>query len=1124
MRIVFLDSVGFDFDINTPQAKPLGGAQSALSYLIRALKNQDQDVWLFSDTKIIKFIDNIPQFSRQLLTKEFIQHLSPDICIIVTNASKKLIEKTRELLPAKTQLILWAHHDTDQPSVSSLTESATTSLCDGFIFISQWQKSKYLQDFKIPEYKTIVLKNAISPWFENLFESDTSVVGTKALAPSLAYTSTPYRGLNLLIELYPKIQKQIKDCRLNVFSDMKVYGQDDQTDQNKYGDLYQQCRQTEGVNYIGSIPQPELAKALKRISFLTYPNTFPETSCIAIMEAMAAGCHIITSDLGALRETTAGFADLIPIDSDQESYQQQFTAKVIERLQQWNNPEARQALDEQLQAQVNYVNQHYTWKQRAQEWITYLESLCQERINLAAQPDDYITQVENYIHHQHYQDAIQLCELATASHPDYYAFYGYWGVALVLLNDETTAQLLWATTLAEIASDSYDQAMQQLIKVLQREADFQVQKKQLEIAYALHRYVDEIQPDNLLSTIELLHLAFELGFVHPEFTDHLAQATEVLHQALEITPDLENRLQSFLTGLLDKHYPNPQTLSFLHACMRHRQLFPKLIDSLIFLVDKRPANEMIQYGDAVLQLAGQQWNAYYKIGLIYRNGGDFERAVAAFKTLVELSQTLPEKVNAYFRYLSSYLAFGTHVEEANEIYAKLEELISDLLRTPEPNITCDDAGKLIITHYYLAHFLDQPHIVRPQVNQLASLTYPCVKNYFPDKVFDHAQQRWQSGKTEKVRIGILSNSLRYHPVGFQSQALFQFLDREKYEIYVYFVGYSAADQDLDPLHLWIRAAANQYHLVSNFVPDIAQQIYDDQIGILIDLDSSTSDTISFVLALKPAPIQMTWIGFDATGLPTVDYFITDPYILPDDAQPYYQEKLWRLPHVYVALDYMEVGTATIRREDLNISESAIVYMCAQRSSKFHPDVIRLQSQILRCVENSYLLIKYWLGGAEFERFCLDILEQENIPTERVRFLQKEPYRIHRANLGMVDVVLDTFPYVGGTTTLEALWMEIPVVTLVGQQFVSRHSYSFMMNAGVSEGIAWTHQDYVDWGIRLGSDEQLRQQISWKLKQAKRQAPIWDGRQFTQEMDAAFQAMWEYYQTDILKLPEGHRLG
>jgi predicted O-linked N-acetylglucosamine transferase (SPINDLY family) len=263
--------------------------------------------------------------------------------------------------------------------------------------------------------------------------------------------------------------------------------------------------------------------------------------------------------------------------------------------------------------------------------------------------------------------------------------------------------------------------------------------------------------------------------------------------------------------------------------------------------------------------------------------------------------------------------------------------------------------------------------------------------------------------------------------------------------------------------------------------------------------------------MKPAPIQVTWLGWDASEIPAVDYFIADPYVLPESAQDYYTEKIWRLPQTYIAVDGFEVGIPDVRRDQLDIPTDAVIYFTGQKGYKYHPDTARLQMQIIKGVPNSYFLVKGVANQESLKNFFIEIAESEGVGAERLKFLPSAPSeQVHRANLGIADVVLDTYPYNGATTTMETLWMGVPLVTRVGQQFASRNSYTMMMNAGISEGIAWTDEEYVEWGIRLGKDAALRQQISWKLRQSRQTAPLWNGKQFTREMEKAYEQMWQIY--------------
>jgi predicted O-linked N-acetylglucosamine transferase (SPINDLY family) len=361
--------------------------------------------------------------------------------------------------------------------------------------------------------------------------------------------------------------------------------------------------------------------------------------------------------------------------------------------------------------------------------------------------------------------------------------------------------------------------------------------------------------------------------------------------------------------------------------------------------------------------------------------------------------------------------------------------------------------------------------------------------------------------TKKLKIGYLSHCLKSHSVGWLARWLFHHHDQDKFTINTYFVNSKPA---FDPLHQWYINQVNKAYYCNN-VFEVAKQIFEDEIDILVDLDSITIDTSCEILAQKPAPIQVTWLGWDASGIPTIDYFIADPYVLPESAQEYYSEKIWRLPETYIAVDGFEVNVPTIRRSQLDIPDDAVVYLCAQRGFKRHPDTARLQLRILKEVPNSYFLIKGTADEESIKRFFTQLTEEEGVDYNRLRFLPDVAFEaVHRANLGIADVVLDTYPYNGATTTLETLWMGIPLVTRVGEQFAARNSYTMMKNAGITEGIAWTDEQYVEWGVRLGKDEALRQQIAWKLKASRQTAPLWNAKQFTLEMENAYEQMWQRY--------------
>jgi predicted O-linked N-acetylglucosamine transferase (SPINDLY family) len=254
------------------------------------------------------------------------------------------------------------------------------------------------------------------------------------------------------------------------------------------------------------------------------------------------------------------------------------------------------------------------------------------------------------------------------------------------------------------------------------------------------------------------------------------------------------------------------------------------------------------------------------------------------------------------------------------------------------------------------------------------------------------------------------------------------------------------------------------------------------------------------------------LGFDASGLPAIDYFLADPYVLPESAGEYYTETIWRLPQTYVAVDGFEVAVPTLRRDRMEIPQDAVVYFSAQSGAKRNPSNVRAQIQILKEVPNSFLLIKNLRGEIEsVKHFFETIAESEGVSSDRLRFLPRDSQEaIHRGNLRIADVVLDTYPYNGATTTLETLWMEIPLVTQVGKQFAARNSYTMLRNAGVTAGIAWNQEEYIEWGIRLGKNPQLRRDIAWQLRVGKQTEPLWNSEQFTRDLEQAYEQMWQKF--------------
>ncbi len=308
LRLAFATYCPVPVRIATPYEQPLGGSESALCYLAEALAGKGHEVFLLSSTPAPEVSRGVPCLP---LTPAVLGQLPALDAFVVQNMAGQA-RPLRHALGPKTRLILWTQHAHDQPAVQPLRDPAERDAYDALVFVSDWQRAMYREHFGPDPRRLFVLRNGISPAFQDLFAEGETILTAKARPPVLAYTSMPYRGLELLLQAFPRIRAAVPDVTLQVFSGMQLYGVAGAEDQERFGKLYERCRETEGVDYVGSVPQPELARRLRAAAVLAYPNTFPETSCIAVLEAMAAGCQVVTSALGALPETAGGFARLIP--------------------------------------------------------------------------------------------------------------------------------------------------------------------------------------------------------------------------------------------------------------------------------------------------------------------------------------------------------------------------------------------------------------------------------------------------------------------------------------------------------------------------------------------------------------------------------------------------------------------------------------------------------------------------------------------------------------------------------------------------------------------------------------------------------------------------------------------
>ena len=266
--------------------------------------------------------------------------------------------------------ILWQHLSYDQPNVRLMQDRKFVDSIDYFIYVSHWQYNKFREIYKIPEYKSFVIKNATHAFDIVEKQKDNKI--------KLLYTSTPWRGLAVLIKSIEILNKTREDFEVDIYSSTKIYGSKfDENEKDKFEALFDKCKNTPNVNYLGYADNDSVRAAVQKAHIYAYPSIFEETSCLAVIEAMSAGCHVVTTNYGALPETCGEFATMIEFDSSGQNLIERYAETLNSVIDNYKN----NLYKDDLEMQIKYYNKNYSWETRIQEWINFLNYVRTKKTN-----------------------------------------------------------------------------------------------------------------------------------------------------------------------------------------------------------------------------------------------------------------------------------------------------------------------------------------------------------------------------------------------------------------------------------------------------------------------------------------------------------------------------------------------------------------------------------------------------------------------------------------------------------------------------------------------------------------------------------------------------------------------
>lgn len=367
--------------------------------------------------------------------------------------------------------------------------------------------------------------------------------------------------------------------------------------------------------------------------------------------------------------------------------------------------------------------------------------------------------------------------------------------------------------------------------------------------------------------------------------------------------------------------------------------------------------------------------------------------------------------------------------------------------------------------------------------------------------FTHEKRR----RHKKLRIGYISPDFRNHVVLYFLYPLLHDFDPEAFEIYCY------CNCTEDAASAALREEPVRWQNIKDLTAsDAANLIYEDQIDILFELAGHTAGNCLPILAFKPAPVQICGIGyFNTTGLPAVDYILTDPWIdPPGQNDSLFTEKLLYLPQSHWC--YGKKAAAPPCQPAPFLQKGFITFCCFNNFSKITDDMLCLWQQILEKIPSARLVLK---GSIFKDSYGITMtfrrLENLGFHLEQIEFRPDSASYLEEY-LDM-DIALDTAPYVGGATTCEALYMGVPVITLAGSRHGARFGVSILKNAGLSDCIADSGKEYIEKALQLANDKDRLQRLhSGQLRQQLAASPLMQEKAYMRELERAYKRVWNDY--------------
>jgi predicted O-linked N-acetylglucosamine transferase (SPINDLY family) len=603
---------------------------------------------------------------------------------------------------------------------------------------------------------------------------------------------------------------------------------------------------------------------------------------------------------------------------------------------------------------------------------------------------------------------------------------------------------------------------------------------------------------------------FQTAYAHLN-ARRLAEAEDTCRQALQIDPRHASSLYLMATIMSEAGRP-AESLGFLDQALA---LGPNVAEAHgnrgIALMTLGRLDEAEQALRRAIELDPKRAEPWYALGNLKAQQ---KQQAAAFEAFLQAVQIDPRDARSWANMGIALQQMGK-LDDALAAYDRARSLLpNEAMIYYNTGIALHGQGRVLDAMSFNMRALElDPHYVLAHSNLLLDMLYvpgsSAAELLEAHRAWDHAHvpvdrpKRMEASGEDperRLRIGYVSGDFRQHPVGWLLANVLPAHDRSQVDVFCY-----CNEATADDVTARLQESADHWRdIVGQSDQQVAAQVRKDGIDILVDLSGHTSHNRLLTFAKAPAPVQVSWIGYPSTtGLAAMDYLVMDAATVPPGSEAWCSEAVVRLPHgrfCYAApLDAPPVAERP---------QGPVTFGSFNHLAKVSEDVVRVWARVLHAVPGSRLVLKWKsLDEPPVRELLAAGFAAQGIDADRLELRGPSSHADMLAEYADIDIALDPFPYTGGITSAEALWMGVPVVTWPQDRIASRQTLAFLTELGLTDLAAETEEDYVRIAAALAGDVERRGDLRRTLRPRMQASPMTDGARFTPGLEAAYRQMW-----------------